>query len=91
MVTRLPDPRLIVSSMSGGNTTSEDYAQSSPGSAAIQPQAQAFELLDLADVAIPAGKDAVIPNQPGRSGSGRFTAAEPAEGGGWHIVEGLSR
>lgn len=87
----LSSPRLIVSSMSGGNTSSEDYAMSAPGSATIQPQAQAFELLDLADVAIPAGRDPVIPNQPGRAGSGRFTAAEPAETGGWTQVKGLSR
>jgi len=83
MVQRLSDPRLIVSSMSAGNTTSEDYAMSAPGSATIQPQAQPFELLDLADVAIPAGRVAVIPNQPDRDGTGRFTSSEPAQTGGW--------
>ena len=52
---------------------------------------QEFETLDLADVAIPAGRTPVIPNQPDRDGTGRFSSSEPAQTGGWMQVKGLSR
>jgi hypothetical protein len=91
VVTRLNSPRLVTDSMSSGGEPHESYGMSSPGSTPISPMPQPLEVLDLADVAIPGGRDPVIPNQPGRSGSGRFTAAEPAESGGWTQVKGLSR
>ncbi len=62
-----------------------------PGSPGIEPAPQPFEVPDLADVAIPGGRDAVIPDQPDRGGDGRFTASEPAQTGGWVQVKGLSR
>lgn len=91
MVTRMPDPRLIVSSQSAGNTTSVNYAMTAPGSATIQPGPQEFELLDLADVAIPGGRAATIPNAPERNGSGQFTGSEPVQSDVFDQVKGLSR
>ncbi len=88
MVTRLADPRLVVSSMSGGNTTSENFAMTAPGSAAVQPAPQTFELLDLAEVAQPAGRIASRPEQPG---SGRFVTGPADQTGGWTQVQGQSR
>lgn len=91
MVQRLSDPRLIVSSMGSGGTPHERFDWAPPGSPGIEPSPQPFEVPDLADVAIPAGKAATIPNQPDRDGSGQFTSSEPAQTGGWTQVKGLSR
>lgn len=85
---KLPSPRLIVSSQSAGNTTSVNYAMTAPGSATIQPGPQEFELLDLADVAVPGGRAATIPNAPERNGSGQFTGSEPVQTGGWDQAAG---
>jgi len=91
MVQRLSDPRLITDSMGSGGTPHESYGMSPPGSPGIEPGPQPFEVLDLADVAVPAGRIASIPNAPERDGTGRFTSSEPAQGGGWTQVEGISR
>ena len=91
MVTRMPDPRLITDSMSSGGEPHDRYSMAPGGSPGIAPAPQPFETLDLADVAIPGGRDAVIPSQPDRGGDGRFTAAEPAQTGPWQQVKGISR
>jgi hypothetical protein len=91
MVQRLDSPRLITDSMGSGGTPHESFGMSAPGSPGIEPAPQAFEVPDLAAVAIPAGKDATIPNQPERDGMGRFSASEPDQTGGWTQVKGLSR
>ena len=87
----LASPRLVTDSMGSGCTPHQSFGMSAPGSPGVEPAPQAFEVPDLAAVAIPAGRDPVIPNEPGRAGSGRFTAAEPDQTGGWTQVKGLSR
>ena len=91
MVQSLNSPRLISDSMSSGGEPHQSFGQSAPGSPGIAPMPQEFETLDLADVAIPAGRTPVIPNQPDRDGTGRFSSSEPAQTGGWMQVKGLSR
>lgn len=91
MVQNLGSPRLVTDSMGAGGTVHESFGMSGPGSTPIEPSPQAFEVPDLQDVAIPAGRVATIPNQPGRDGSGQFTSSEPDQGGGWTQVKGLSR
>jgi hypothetical protein len=91
MTTNLGSPRLISDSMSSGGEPHESFGMSAPGSTPISPPPQMFETLDLQDVAIPAGRAPVIPDQPARTGTGQFTADDPAQTGGWTQVKGLSR
>jgi hypothetical protein len=91
MVTSYTPPRLVTDSMSSGGEPHQSFGMSAPGSTPISPPPQMFETLDLADVAIPAGRAPVIPDQPDRAGNGRFSASGPGETGGWTQVKGISR
>ena len=91
MVTRMPDPRLTTDSASSRGGAPRGVQHGRAGSRRHQPMPQPFETPDLADVAIPGGRDAVIPNQPERDGTGRFTASRARPDGRWVQVKGLSR
>ena len=91
---RLPNPPLVPSSMSsGGETHTNALAQSAPGSTPVTPMPDpSLTLMELGvNQGLPAegAPDAVIPGI-GRDGSGRFTSAEPHQGGAWSQPGGFA-